>query len=639
MLPVKVGADFTSQSSVHFLTGTTSCQPTTVHFGLVSVANLSPLHFRKKVEAIPKISSIFHRTLLAAFWVYIGVGIPNPDSANAVAKIPEIWYRKRTLFMWKRVWSKFTTTVTGGAIIIAGASVLSRLLGLVRDRLLAAGFGAGDILDTYYAAFKIPDLVFNVLVLGALSSAFIPVFIKYLSRDGDPEHREAWRMANSVLNFLLIGLCVVGVIFFIFAHQLVPLIAPGFEGEKLRTTAELTRIMLVAIVFFGASNIATGILTSFKRYLNFALAPVMYNLGIIFGILVLSPRYGVYGLAYGVVIGSVIHLLVQVPAVFRAGFHFRPVLDIHNEGVRTVGKLMIPRAFGLAVSQVEQLFSTIIGSTLAAGSIAVFNLANNLQSFPINVFGVSLAIASFPVFSEAFARNDPESFVEHFSKTFRRILFLIIPASVLILLLRAQIVRVILGSGSFTWEDTYYTAQTLGFFSLSLFAQALIPTLARSFYALHDTKTPVKIGIISVATNVAVALVLVRSLGVMGLGISFSVASIVNMVLLLFTLRRRVGYLDDRRIASSTVKIVLISFVMALVVWGMKYFLELGVDMTTFVGVFIQGVGAGVVGCVVFIMLALVFRCDEIRILTELLQRIRKQVFTRNGADTEHTQP
>ncbi|MFH1235914.1 MAG: murein biosynthesis integral membrane protein MurJ [Parcubacteria group bacterium] len=538
--------------------------------------------------------------------------------------------------MWKKIWLRITTTVTGGAIIIATASVASRLLGLIRDRILASMYGAGETLDAYYAAFKLPDLIFNILVLGALSSAFIPVFVRYLVKNGSVSpDSETWRLANSLLNILLIGLVVVGGAFFIFAEQLIPVIAPGFDGSRMGLTIQLTRIMLVAIVFFGVSNIATGILTSFKRYVSFAFAPVMYNLGIIFGIVVLSGRYGILGVAYGVVIGAVIHMAVQVPSIFRLGYRYRPLLDFKHEGVRQVGKLMIPRAFGLAVAQVDQLISVIIGSTLAVGTVAVFNFANNLQSFPIGVFGYSLAIAAFPIFSEAFAQNDTKKFVEYFSIAFRRVLFLIIPVSVLMLLLRAQIVRLVLGSGNFGWADTILTAQTLGYFSLSLFAQALIPMLARSFYALQDTKTPVKVGLLSVGINLILGWTLSRMWGVIGLGLAFSVASIVNMLFLLILLHHRVGNLDDNRIANSTLKILFISSVMGLVSWGMLRFLAIGVDMQRFVGVLIQGVGAGVVGIIVYLTLAVIMKCEEIHILTSWVKKTKAQLFFRGGSQEE----
>jgi len=541
--------------------------------------------------------------------------------------------------MWKKIWHKLATTVAGGAIIIASASIFSRLLGLIRDRFLASKFGAGDVLDTYYAAFKIPDFVFNVLVLGALSSAFIPVFVKYLQKSKEDESKkaEAWHLANSMLNILLIGLILVGSLFFIFAHQLVPLISPGFSPEKQIITIKLTRIMLIAIIFFGASNIASGILNSFKRYLSFAFAPVMYNVGIIFGIIALTSRYGVYGLAYGVVLGALMHLLIQIPGIIKVGYRYKYIFDFKHEGVRKIAKLMVPRAFGLAVNQVDQMVSLIIGSTLAAGSVAIFNLSNNLQSFPINVFGVSLAIAAFPVFSEAFAQKDMTKFVVQFSTSFRRVLFLIIPTSVLILLLRAQIVRVILGTGAFNWEDTYLTAQTLAFFSLSLFAQALIPMLARCFYAFQDTKTPVKIGLLAVIINIAGALTLTKVMPdpVTGLALAFSISSIVNMLLLLILFRKKLGYFDDKKIIKSFFKIILASVMMGAAVWLAKYIIAQGVNMQTFIGIFIQGVLAGIIGILTYLIIAVIFRMDEIKIITEWIFKTKKQLTNNNNKSSK----
>jgi len=229
--------------------------------------------------------------------------------------------------MWSKVWKKLTTTLTGGAIIIATASVTSKLLGLIRDRLLATKFGAGDELDIYYAAFRIPDFVFNILVLGALSAAFIPIFIEYIQRakEDSTKKKEVWYLANSLLNILLLGLLIFGILLFILASQLVPLIAPGFDSDKQSTVVEMTRIMLVSIIFFGISNVITGMLNSFKRYINFAFAPVLYNVGIIFGIVSLVPKYGIHGLAYGVVLGSFLHLIVQIPGLLKIGYRYQSV--------------------------------------------------------------------------------------------------------------------------------------------------------------------------------------------------------------------------------------------------------------------------------------------------------------------------
>ncbi|MFA5070200.1 MAG: murein biosynthesis integral membrane protein MurJ [Patescibacteria group bacterium] len=540
--------------------------------------------------------------------------------------------------MLRRIWHKLQTTVAGGAIIIAFASIVSRLLGLLRDRLFASTFGAGDILDSYYAAFRLPDLIFNVLVLGALSAAFIPVFLEYWQKDKEANFstKEAWRIANSVLNIICLILLVLGLFFFIFATPITRLITPGFSPVKQAMTVDLTRIMLASIFIFGISNIFGSILNSFRKFLAFAFAPVMYNIGIIFGILLFYKWWGVEGLAWGVVVGAFLHLAIQVPSVLKTGFRYQWLFDFKHPGVRKMFRLILPRTFGLAVGQINQLVITVIASFLAAGSLAVFNLANNLQSFPINVIGVSLAIAAFPLMSEAFAARETDKFVVQFSVTLRRVLFLIIPASVLFILLRAQIVRVILGAGAFDWQDTYLTAQALGYFSLSLFAQSLIPMLARSFYAHQDTKTPVKISVVSLLINILGSVILSRYMGILGLALSFSISNLVNMALLILVLRRRFGDLDDKKIINSTVRILLASFFMGGVIWLVKRFLVLGLNMQTFVGVLLEGVVAGAVGVLVYLAIAFIFHFDEISILRQWLFKKKKEI--ENNEENGHEQ-
>ncbi|MDD5567527.1 MAG: murein biosynthesis integral membrane protein MurJ [Patescibacteria group bacterium] len=531
--------------------------------------------------------------------------------------------------MLKKLFQKLETTIVGGAIVVGAASVLSRLVGLLRDRLLASSFGAGDTLDVYYAAFRLPDFIFNILVLGALSSSFIPIFLEYWYREKDkPEaERVAWRITNSVLNLIVVGLVILGAIMFVLAPFLMGIIAPGFSAAKQADTVNLTRLMLISIVFFGISNVMSGVLNSFRRFFAYSLAPIMYNLGIIFGIYVLVPAWGVRGLALGVVFGSLLHLLVQLPAVRRTGYRYQWIFDTAHAGVRKIGKLMVPRALGLGVVQLNQVVINVIASTLRSGSVAIFNLANNLQSFPISVFGVSLAISSFPVFSKAFAEQDRPGFVYHFSQTFRRVLFLIIPVSVVILILRAQIVRLILGAGEFNWTDTIFTAQTLGIFSLSLFAQSLIPVLARSFYAFQNTKTPVIISVIAMVLNIVLGILLSRSWGISGLAFAFSISSIVNMLLLLVTLRVAVGDLDDSLIIRSTFKILVCSTAMGFVIQRMKYFIAPLVDMQTFYGVLTQTLAAVGIGAFVYLVVAIILQCEEIEIIRHWLIKARIQLF------------
>lgn len=514
--------------------------------------------------------------------------------------------------MANRLLKNIQSSIAGGAIILGSASLLSRLIGLARDRLLASTFGAGETLDIYYTAFKLPDFIFAVLVLGALSSAFIPVFIEKRKKSGIAE---GWKLTNRLLTLLMLILGVLAGIAILLAPWIVPFIAPGFSPEQQETTTQLTRVMLVSIMFFGVSNMFSGVLNSIKQYASYAFAPIFYNVGIIVGILWFVPQFGIIGLAYGVVLGAALHMIVQIPAVRKAGF--KPRLDwnpFHKDVVKIV-KLMVPRSISLLGTQINAIVNTAIATGLLAGSVAIFNLADNLQHVPINIFGVSLALAAFPVFSEAFAAGDKKQFREHFSETVRKVLFFVVPASILILLLRAQIVRLVLGAGSFDWEDTVLTAQTLGYFSISLFAQALIPVISRSFFAQQDTKTPVVLSFIGVGINITLALILSQSLGVLGLALAFSIASIIQFFGLMFLLHRKVGDLDEENLAKHTMKILAASLLMVVTVQAAKYAAAPLVDMQTFIGVAIQTVFAGFVGLTTYQLLAMLFRLPEAHLI------------------------
>lgn len=518
--------------------------------------------------------------------------------------------------MLKSIWRKITTSITGGAILIAFFSIIAKIVGLLRDRLLASNFGAGQALDIYYASFRLPDFIFNTLMLGAFAAAFIPVFIKTWSANKEAGQK----LINSLLNFFLIMMVIlVGVGLFL-TPTLIDLITPGFSQSMKDETIQLTRIMLWSIIFFAASNIFSSVLNAWRKFLFYSLAPIFYNLGIIFGIIFLVPSQGTRGLAWGVLLGAFLHMIAQTSAAFYHGWRWQPLLQFSGE-IKKIFTLMIPRTIGLGASQIEQVVITSIASTLSIGSIAVFNLANNLQSFPVSIFGISMAIATFPVFSQAIADKRLDQFRGCFAVSWRKILFVLIPISVMILVTRAQIVRLLLGSGAFDWEDTYYTAQVLGILAISLFAQGSIPLLARAFYSLEDTKTPLITGVISVLINIGLGLYLAKRFGIIGLGISFSLANIFNMLTLLFILREKVGDLDDQNLIKAIIKMGVNSFVMGLVIYGLLNILSRVVDMHTFLGVFLQASGALLGGFVVYILLAYRANLNEWRMIREQLKR------------------
>lgn len=499
---------------------------------------------------------------------------------------------------------KPTRTIAGAALIVSIAGILSRILGLIRDRILASSFGAGDELDVYYAAFRIPDLIYNFLIVGALSAAFIPVFTGLITKKN---RDKAWDLASGLLTLQVIIVIVISFIFFLFAPILMKFITPGFNPDKIAQVANLTRIMFLSPLFLGISAIFGGILVSYKRFLIYSIAPIFYNIGIIIGALFFVGSFGVSGLAWGVVLGAVMHFILQFLAVKFVGFtyQFRRIGEIIKDvNIRKVIRLMIPRSMAMGVSQINLLIVTIFASTLASGSLAVFNFANNLQSVPLGIFGISFSIAAFPKLSSLAAKENMDKFNYIFTRTFKRILFFVIPASLIIFSLRAEIVRAVLGGGEFDWEDTTATLWVLGFLSLSLFAQSTIPLLTRCFYALENTKTPFYAALVSETINILLVIILIEKFQVLGLAIAFSLASISNMLILFFLLDKKFKDAHKRKMSSSIFKILVASAFSMLAIYLTRHTLANFIQLKTLGEVLVQliisagmGVSAFLIAC------------------------------------------
>lgn len=509
-------------------------------------------------------------------------------------------------------------TITSAAIIIGAASLTSKILGVFRDRVLAGEFGAERTLDIYYASFRIPDFIFNILVLGALSAGFIPVFTDYLKKD----EKDAWVIVSNVLNIMFISLIVTCGVLILYTPQIVKLLTPGFNADELKITSDVTRIMFLSPILLGIAGVLGGVLQSFKRFFIYSFAPIMYNIGIIMGALFLAPTYGIYGLAWGVVAGAALHMLVQFPSVIYLGFRPKLVFNFGHMGVRKIFAMMVPRTLSLGVAQINLLIVTVIGSTLEPGSITIFNLASNLQSVPLVIFGVSFAIAAFPSMAEN--ANNKEKFIESFSLTLRQILFFVVPSSALIILLRAQIVRVALGSGNFDWHDTVLTINTLAIFSISLFAQSLIQLISRAFFAYKDSITPFMTGIISTGINIFLSIFLIYVLkmeGVVALSVAFSISSLISLLFMWLILKIKLGDLDETAIFSSSLKICIASFCMALSVQGMKYAIEPFFGTSTFIGIALQGFLASVVGIAIYFIVCFILKSPEAILFVSSLEK------------------
>ncbi|OQB06333.1 MAG: putative peptidoglycan biosynthesis protein MurJ [bacterium ADurb.Bin212] len=509
-------------------------------------------------------------------------------------------------------------SVRSASVILVITLALSNILGLLRDHLLARYIETSN-LDVYFASFRIPDLVFNFLILGAIFSALVPVFSDYRAKN---EIKEAWKIVNTVLNLAVILMIASAILIYFLMPYLVYIVVPDFPAEKIAQTVKLSRIIMLTPIFFSASYIVSGVLNSYNRFFAYSLAPLVYNLSIIAGIVILGKSKGVEGVAYFVVIGAMLHLLIQIPSVIKIGFKYQWITDYKNKAVQKIFKLMLPRTVGLGANQILLLVYTSIASYLAAGSISAFNFANNIQTVPTVVFGGSMATAIFPTLTMAISKSENDKFCFYLNKTIRTISYILIPISIIIFLLRAQIIRLVLGAGYFAWADTTATAATLGYFSLSLLPQGLIPLFARAFYATKDTKTPMYIGLVSTAMGILFAVLLTPTYSVAGLAMAFGVSSLLNAMLLYIGLQRISCYKPDKKILVSFIKILTISLIMAIVLQFSKHFIDDYVNMSTFFGVLTQSISAFIIAVLSYVLLSKLTGLEELN-----------WVFKRGGKD------
>ncbi len=448
------------------------------------------------------------------------------------------------------------------ATLVSLAFIASRALGLLREIIIGQQFGTSDQLDAYLAAFRIPDLLFQLIAGGALGSAFIPTFAAFLERH---EPARAQRLASAVINLVFTLLSLVALLMAVLAPWLVAhFVAPGFAPPQQALTASLMRVMLISTVIFGVSGIVMGILNAQQHFLMPALAPVVYNLAIIGGALGLGPTLGVMGLAIGVVSGALAHLIIQVPALLRHHFEWTPVLALRDEGVREVARLMGPRVVGLAITQLNFLVNTILASGLAAGSLAALNYAWLLMLLPQGIIAQAMATAVFPTFSAQAARGDLAELRETFSATLRALLFLTLPAAVGLLVARESLIAALLQRGNFNASSTELTAFALQFYALGLIGHSILEIITRAFYALHDTRTPVLVGGAAMLLNISLSLLLIRPLSFGGLALANSIATTLEAFSLLWLLRARLGGVNGTAIAQAAIKMTLAAALMGL---------------------------------------------------------------------------
>lgn len=510
-------------------------------------------------------------------------------------------------------------SILSAAAIIAFSYLGSALLGLIRNRLLAATFfGSKAIeLDVFFAALVVPDTIFQLIVAGSISAAFIPVYQKYLKKNQD----EANLMSNSTLSSLGLVFAVITLIIAIFALPVSHALA-NFPNDQTNLMAGLLRLMLVSQFILALSAFLTGILQSHRRFLVPAISPLLYNLGIIVSIVLFKDSLGIYSAAWGMIAGSVLHTIIQLPSAKIAGFVLRPRLPFMHQGVFQIIRLMPPRSAALGLNQIERFLAINIASSFVAGSITIFNFARQLYILPISLFGVALGQASFPSLSEEINDNAIDKFKATLSRSLNQILFFTLPASAILLVLRIPLVRIVFGVSDFPWAATLTTGKTLAVFALSIAPQSASQLLTRAFHAQKDTKTPLIISLASLIVFIVLALFFTRVLDyqVIGLAAAISISNLFSFLLLYFLISRSLGAICS---LAKIAKLISITIATGLFLWlPMRLLDQFIFDTTRTLPLIILTLTVSVIGGFVYLFLSYLFKIEELQDVLVLIKKL-----------------
>lgn len=535
-----------------------------------------------------------------------------------------------------RIFGKEYGSVNQAALLLGSFTLLSQILALFRDRFIAYYIGPSPLLDAYYAAFRVPDLIF----ISIASLASITVLIPFISAkmNGGEVTIEARKFLNDVFTVFFGVMIVVAIVAFLLMPYLVSYIAPGFSPAMQSKVIELSRIMLFSPIFMGLSNLFGTVTQLFRKFFVYSLSPLFYNLGIIFGVTFLYQIFGIYGLAFGVVLGAFMHFLVQVVAASFSGFVPRISFSINFTDIKKAVFISLPRTLGLSFNSISLISIIAMASYLKGGSISIFNLSFNLQSVPLNIIGISYAVAAFPTLVKSMSMGRLDEFKDHLKGAARQIIFWSLPVTFLFIVLRAQIVRVILGSPTFTWENTRLVAASLAVFSISMMAQGLIALFARAYYAGGNTRRPLTINLISSVSIIIFSPIflyvfktypllhnLVESLlkvsGIPGteilmLPLAYSCGTIINLILLSLSIKK--DFMPHEPFVTKTFFQSLSgSFAMGLVAYLSLNILSPIFGTVTFWGVFLQGFISGIMGILIGILVLHMLGSEELKDLVK----------------------
>lgn len=542
----------------------------------------------------------------------------------------------------EKIWRIFTreyVSISQAAVLLGIFTLFSQILGLFRDRAIAHFIGPGSELDAYYAAFRIPDLIFISLASLASVTVLVP-FIVAKMNDGKVTD-EARKFLNDVFTVFFVSIVVISFVIFLFIPQLVHFIAPGFNIVIQEKVVILSRILLLSPILMGLSNLFGSVTQLFRKFFIYSLSPIFYNIGIIFGVIFLYPIFGVNGLAIGVVIGAFMHFFVQMMSSIGSGFPLGFSFKIDFKEIRKVVLISLPRTLGLAFNNMALISIIALASYFKSGSISIFNFSFNLQSVPLNIIGISYAVAAFPTLAKSISSGKLDEFKSHLKSSARAIVFWSLPIAFLFIVLRAQIVRVILGSGSFSWENTRLVAASLAIFSVSVLAQGMVALLSRAYYAHGNTTKPLLVNLFSSISIIIFAFIFnnlfanslmfryfiesllkvedIAGTEILVLPLAYSLGCIINFVVQWILIKR--DFLPKEDFISKTFFQSLgASFTLGIVTYSCLNILSPIFGTVTFWGVFLQGFISGILGILAGLLILYLLKNEELIDLVRTLK-------------------
>lgn len=538
-----------------------------------------------------------------------------------------------------RIFTKESGSINQAALLLGCLTFFSQILALFRDRSFAHFIGPSPSLDAYYAAFRVPDLIFISIASLASITVIVPFIVAKM--DGDRVTDKAQKYLNDIFTIFFSLMVLVGLVAFFLMPFLVNFIAPGFTPFYQEKVILLSRIMLLSPILMGLSNLFGTVTQLFRKFFIYSLSPIFYNLGIIAGVILFYPIFGIAGLAMGVALGALMHFGIQAWASHSCGFTPKFSFSVNFKDIKTAALTSLPRTLGLAFNNIALISIIALASFLKSGSISVFNFAFNLQSVPLNIIGISYAVAAFPTLAKSFGSGKKEEFKQHLKEASRAIVFWSLPVIFLFIVLRAQIVRVILGSGSFSWDNTRLVAAGLAIFSVSILAQGMITLLSRSYYATGNTKRPLVVnlfcsvliivfsyGLVYFFENWLFFRYFIESLLKVGdisgtevlmLPLAYSMGTILNFILHWIFVKK--DFMPKESfIAKTFFQSLGASFFLGLVTYLSLNILSPIFGTTTFWGVFLQGFISGILGIITAIVVLYLLKSEELKDLTETLK-------------------